>query len=339
VLCSALVLLSTSTTALLALLLVLTGGLALAALRRAGAVRLVTVSALLMACILIGAVLTIAPEAPLEVLGKDPTLTGRTDIWTSLLRAVDERPLQGYGYAAFWADKLGPAWFVRRDIGWVATTAHNGWLDLLLQLGWTGVALFGAHLALSAFAAGLRLFSGPEGLWVLLSTGLLLLSSLSESTFLLQNNLNTVLYFATTAKLLERRRRRSAGVEPLIVRQAHTPAGPLRAGMLRTSLRPALRNEPGRPDGLVRSVALFSSSGSDRLDARRRTRLSLSVRPQRSRWRIMSDPGLSEFQQRLTGMTVADIRERLAANRISGAEKIAARRNPSASAGGERGRR
>ncbi len=59
--------------------------------------------------------------AVLEALGKDPSLTGRTDIWDSLMRKVADRPWTGYGYGAFWG-RIGespPADWVRKETGWI----------------------------------------------------------------------------------------------------------------------------------------------------------------------------------------------------------------------------
>jgi O-antigen ligase len=200
------VLLSTSTTALLATLLVLAGGIALAGLRQGGLVMLSVFWLVLVLLLGLGGVATMAPDVILEPFGKDATLTGRTGLWEALSRRIELRPWEGYGYGAFWTDPQGPAFYVRRDVGWRAPTAHNGWLEVLVQLGWMGLALFAAHFALSAAAAGRRLISGGEGMWAVLSTALFLLFSLSESTIMQQNNINWVLYVATTAKLLERRR-------------------------------------------------------------------------------------------------------------------------------------
>lgn len=75
----------------------------------------------------------------LKALGKDPTLTGRTDIWEALFRKVDERPWTGYGYNAFWGRDSEPAAWIRHQTGWSVPSAHNGWIDLLIQLGWPAV--------------------------------------------------------------------------------------------------------------------------------------------------------------------------------------------------------
>ena len=77
-------------------------------------------------------------EGLVAFLGKDMTLTGRTDIWTDLLR---ERinPLLGTGYQSFW---LGP----RVEHYWAKwvfhpNQAHNGYLETYINGGLIGVCL------------------------------------------------------------------------------------------------------------------------------------------------------------------------------------------------------
>jgi exopolysaccharide production protein ExoQ len=73
--------------------------------------------------------------APL--LGRDPTLTGRTEIWNMVL-ALRTNPFLGVGYQAFWlGDRL--AAIVSRA-GFL-NEAHNGYLETYLNLGFVGLAL------------------------------------------------------------------------------------------------------------------------------------------------------------------------------------------------------
>jgi O-antigen ligase len=203
VLCASLVLFSTSKTSLLGTLLVVAGLVAIAGFQRGRIISVATAWAALVGAAVVVGLTVFAPEILLEALGKDPTLTGRTDIWSAVLRRVEERPWQGYGYAAFWADKGGPVGYVRNEVDWNAPTAHNGWLELLLAFGWTGVLLFGVHLAVTAAAAGVSLVRGPHAYWTAPAIVLFILFSLSESTIMQQNNLLWVLYVMTSAKLLQ----------------------------------------------------------------------------------------------------------------------------------------
>jgi O-antigen ligase len=141
-------------------------------------------------------------DALFSVMGKDPTLTGRTDVWTAVLRRIAERPALGYGYAAFWHDPFGPALLVRREAGWAVPTAHNGWLEVLLQLGWSGTVLVGLYFVLTAVAAMRGLFSRGDGFWAIMYVGAFAMLSFSESEIMRQNSLEWTLFVATSTKLI-----------------------------------------------------------------------------------------------------------------------------------------
>ena len=89
-----------------------------------------------------------------DVLGKDMTLTGRVPLWTKTIdKVVRESPILGYGFYGFWQDWRGednPAYEVAADgYGWVAHHAHNGFIDLLADLGIVGLFLFIASFLLN----------------------------------------------------------------------------------------------------------------------------------------------------------------------------------------------
>ena len=44
----------------------------------------------------------IAPDTLLEMIGKDPTLTGRTEIWAYVIQDIWMKPFLGWGYYVFW---------------------------------------------------------------------------------------------------------------------------------------------------------------------------------------------------------------------------------------------
>jgi O-antigen ligase len=74
-----------------------------------------------------------------SAVGKDPTLTDRTKIWAFVL-SMHTNPLIGTGYQTFW---LGPRlhWFwTQAHLGGL-NEAHNGYLELYLELGLIGDAL------------------------------------------------------------------------------------------------------------------------------------------------------------------------------------------------------
>jgi O-antigen ligase len=73
-----------------------------------------------------------------SALGRDNTLTGRTEVWADILPARTQQPLLGYGFGSFWTD-------ARRQL-YDIPTAHNGYLDILLELGEVGLAFYTAWL-------------------------------------------------------------------------------------------------------------------------------------------------------------------------------------------------
>ena len=76
------------------------------------------------------------------VLLKDPTFTGRNDIWQFAIDNIRDRPWFGHGFGAFW--QIPVTVFQPTTEGSMATTAshaHNAFLDLMLTIGIPGVLL------------------------------------------------------------------------------------------------------------------------------------------------------------------------------------------------------
>jgi O-antigen ligase len=77
-------------------------------------------------------------DAGIGMLGKDPTLTGRTDLWKILL-ASKINPLIGAGFESFWlGERREKLWDI---YWWHPNEAHNGYLETYLNLGLIGLAL------------------------------------------------------------------------------------------------------------------------------------------------------------------------------------------------------
>ena len=98
---------------------------------------------------------------PVEVvtsgLGRDVTLTGRTDIWREVLR-VDINPLIGAGYSSFWQPNRAEG--VSKALGFFFTLkeAHDGYLEVYLNGGFAGLAL----LAIVLLSSAKRILNGLE---------------------------------------------------------------------------------------------------------------------------------------------------------------------------------
>lgn len=125
--------------------------------------------------------------APISVLSaKDGTLTGRTEIWWILAEHISLRPLLGSGYGAYWTGAPIPGTesyvFMARMGAFYPGTAHNGYFDILNDLGWVGLLLLLAYAA-THVRQSLRLLRSHwgQGALYLAPLFLQLVSNLSES--------------------------------------------------------------------------------------------------------------------------------------------------------------
>ena len=207
VMCVALVLLSTSKTALLSCLLGTGIAIGIALCRRGFGFAALMILLGVTSGATIAAIMLVAPVEALQALGRDATLTGRTDIWGILIEQVRTVPWTGYGYMAFWEAENGPVFWVRQATHWDVPTAHNGWIEIALAIGFPGVVLTALVYATAFLRAAGRIFRGPETYWALALVAMLLLVSISESNLVQQNSFGWVLFVATAAKLAERRER------------------------------------------------------------------------------------------------------------------------------------
>lgn len=144
----ALVLLSTSKTSLLVLLLGLSAqGFMLFV--KGGPVRAIVGSWLAVVAVGTAVGLLVFENALFfDLLGKDATLTGRTTIWSGILRQMPGQELTGFGFGAFWdnTDQTGPVQRVASEAFFTPAHAHNGWLEIMLAIGYPGVVVFGLWL-------------------------------------------------------------------------------------------------------------------------------------------------------------------------------------------------
>jgi exopolysaccharide production protein ExoQ len=77
----------------------------------------------------------------LIALGKDPTLTGRTTLWTAALQQIEQNPLLGLGYQAFWRQGFAPAehlWWIMGIHGRAGFHFHNLYFNTAVDLGFVG---------------------------------------------------------------------------------------------------------------------------------------------------------------------------------------------------------
>ena len=89
-----------------------------------------------------------------ESLGRNSSLTGRTGIWKAVL-SIHINPLLGAGFESFWlGDRLEQVW--NASVKGIQE-AHNGYLEVYLNLGWLGIA-FLAGLIVTGYRCALTAF-------------------------------------------------------------------------------------------------------------------------------------------------------------------------------------
>jgi exopolysaccharide production protein ExoQ len=84
----------------------------------------------------------VSPDT-LATMGRNPTLTDRTEVWGWLFSLV-QNPLIGTGFDSFWlGPRLQKMWSI---YWWHPNEAHNGYIEIYLNLGWIGIMLLGVVL-------------------------------------------------------------------------------------------------------------------------------------------------------------------------------------------------
>jgi len=136
----------------------------------------------------------------LGLMDKDTSLSGRTEIWSLVWQKILAHPLLGYGYSAFWLGAEGKQsaeiWAALR---WPVPHSHNGFFDLLADLGFLGFSLFFAGFVSCCRQAirCARLSKNVMGVFPLIYLTLMVLFNLSEGSILRQESIFWVLYAST----------------------------------------------------------------------------------------------------------------------------------------------
>jgi exopolysaccharide production protein ExoQ len=97
---------------------------------------------------------------PITMLtGKDQSFSGRTAIWAIINQHIGLAPFLGTGYGAYWVESVtSPSYVMEQRLFFYPTESHNGYLDVINDLGWVGAICLISYL-LKYLRQGLRLFS------------------------------------------------------------------------------------------------------------------------------------------------------------------------------------
>lgn len=125
-------------------------------------------------------------EASLDSVGKDATLTGRTELWRWMGYEIARHPWLGAGFGGFWMGLEGPSFTIVRFFSWRPGQAHNGYIDVINELGYVGLVLLVLVLVTHLWNI-IRLNRRGEGLIAIFHLAVLvaaLLLNVSETNFM-----------------------------------------------------------------------------------------------------------------------------------------------------------
>jgi exopolysaccharide production protein ExoQ len=182
-----------------------------------------------------------------SAVGKNSTLSGRAAIWALMKAHIAQQPLIGTGYEAYWTGPFdtSPSYEFIRRLNFYPGEAHNGYLDIVNDLGYIGLVLL-AGFVVRYFVLSIRLLKvdRPQALLYLGIMFYFLVSNLAESTWLTAGPhwmVLSIAFLSMSRTQLDLKLRSAVGSpQPVmpVVPDAHpdTPASRLR-GRTRNSIR------------------------------------------------------------------------------------------------------
>lgn len=119
------------------------------------------------------------------LFGKSADLTGRTEIWEYMWLEIEKHWAFGLGYGSFWLGPGSPSQELVSHFYWTPNSAHNGYLEVLNELGVAGFGLF-VLMLLNHLVNVIRLVrvDRPKFAFHLSLLAVFLLSNATESTAL-----------------------------------------------------------------------------------------------------------------------------------------------------------
>jgi O-antigen ligase len=136
-----------------------------------------------------------------DILGKDLTFNGRIPIWTLAIEKGLERPWLGYGYDGFWTSDESyliyrNTWLWEGFVNGEIMHAHNGFIDIFLELGFVGLSLclLSFLMLISRTFYLINLTNLREFFWIFQFLIIFLFCNMSEGAIFLGGSLFWVLY-------------------------------------------------------------------------------------------------------------------------------------------------
>jgi exopolysaccharide production protein ExoQ len=138
-----------------------------------------------------------------RAVGRDSTLTGRTDLWALVWSAITRHPFLGYGYGGFWSGVRGEVLNIYIASRWLPMGAHNGYLELWLGLGIVALPLL-LYFVLRSFRMAMAYISSNQdwlSIWPMTYLLMFVFHNFFESHLLDTRSLEFLLFAAITTSL------------------------------------------------------------------------------------------------------------------------------------------
>ncbi|MCG7851182.1 MAG: O-antigen ligase family protein [Methanosarcinaceae archaeon] len=118
-----------------------------------------------------------------SAVSKDATLSGRTTMWNDLIRLGKKDIIQGSGYENYWIRHYKEIWAVWT---FLPTNAHNGFVEVLLNLGLLGLAIVIVIILRLLFLLGSGdCLSQPSGHWYFVFLIMFIISNFTEASLIM----------------------------------------------------------------------------------------------------------------------------------------------------------
>ncbi|HKX78262.1 MAG TPA: O-antigen ligase family protein [Novosphingobium sp.] len=163
------------------------------------------VSGFLIAAIAAGAVVQNVYSDPFLRTMHDPdAFSGRTLIWQGMWSFYTQHPLLGAGFGSFW--NIGPSGYMSSySIDWIRTVTqgHNGFFDLLVQIGPIGLALvlFATVVVPLAKVLHSREIQGQTGALLMALLVFMIGHNMTESSLFDRDSIGQVFFMLTLGLL------------------------------------------------------------------------------------------------------------------------------------------
>jgi exopolysaccharide production protein ExoQ len=166
------------------------------------------ITAFVISCLVAALIILNLETIVVGWLGKDLEFNGRLPIWILAIGKIFEQPWLGYGYHGFWtcdvSDSILFNTWLSLEEGFKTRTvipnAHQGFIDLVIQLGFVGGALFFASfiLLLKRVIDLVLITRSIEYFWMFLFLAYFLVINLVESVNILEQGNAWIIYVSVS---------------------------------------------------------------------------------------------------------------------------------------------